>query len=105
MATRSAPTPKSNADKPTDATGVSEVGTPDAQTTEERFQLEGVQEAVEDSTKKLTKAQEEDLRIQNLAREVLRGDHGRGEARAKKLGKDYEKVTEEVRRIRLQGGK
>lgn len=42
-------------------------------------------------------------RIARLVKETMRGVHGVGERRRKALGADYEAVTDEVRRIRLQG--
>ena len=41
--------------------------------------------------------------IHALAKEVIAGKYGRGEARRALLGENYDQVIEEVRRIRLQG--
>ena len=41
--------------------------------------------------------------ITRLAREVLAGKHGRGEARKASLGDMYEAVQKEVLRLRVQG--
>ena len=42
--------------------------------------------------------------VLKLAKEVLQGHHGRGEARMAALGDMYVPVMEEVLRIRMQGG-
>lgn len=42
--------------------------------------------------------------VHKLAKEVLQGHHGRGEARMAALGDMYVPVMEEVLRIRMQGG-
>lgn len=45
--------------------------------------------------------EQEAARIHDLARATLSGEFGVGEARKKALGKDYEAVSREVRRLRL----
>ena len=42
--------------------------------------------------------------INKLAWEVLRGEHGLGQARRDSLGENYDEVSNEVLRIRLQNG-
>lgn len=52
----------------------------------------------EDEKKTEPKLKKEEL--QELAHQVLRGEHGRGDARKKSLGKNYDAVQAEVLKIR-----